>query len=233
MIDILICDNNARQAEQLRAMLAELLPEPAEIAVCGSADALRAACAKRQPQIVLLDVLLGQDNGIELAQTLFPQRSGTAVIFISGYPEYALDAYAAEHVWFLTKPVDRLRLDEALRKALALPRQEQAHFFVTVDRAPRRIALCDVMSIESSYRKLRIALPGETVECYGTFAALPEALRSGMIQCHKSYLVSPQYIQTIRGSAFLLTSGASVPISRNRYAESRRAFLAYCSRKTG
>lgn len=232
MAYILICDNNGAQAEQLRAWVRELLTDADVVETCGSADELRERCRLRPPQIVLLDILIGQENGVALAQELFPSGSGTAVIFITGYPESALDVYRADHIWLLQKPIDRALLREALQKAASVSAQAQTRFTVTVDRIPRRLDLREVLFIESSYRRLHILLAdGSTVTCYASLSELPAHVRAHMIQCHKSYLVNPDYVRTIRDGAFVLFNGKTVPISRARQSESRRAFLAYCSAK--
>lgn len=231
MIDIVICDNNSVQARALSGMVQELLQAPCSVEICLTAEALRERCAKMQPQIVLLDILLGEKNGIDLAQELFPASTGTAVIFITGYTEYCVDVYQADHVWFLPKPIEREQLRAALNKACSVSREAQHIFSVNVRRVPQRIDLRDVLSIESSYRKLRFRLWNESIECYGSFSELPAFVLGHMIHCHKSFLVNPDYIRTIDGAGFLLMNGAQVPISRNRYRDSRRAFLAFCGKK--
>ena len=231
MAYILICDNNPAQAEQLRQWVCERMPEAGAVEICTSGDALRERCRTELPQIVLLDILIGSESGVALAQELFPSGSGTAVIFITGFPECAADAYRADHVWLLQKPIDRGLLGEALEKAASVSTRPPTRFTVTVNRVPRRIDLREVLCIESSYRKLHIVLPDETVTCYASLSDLPDPVRTHMIHCHKSYLVNPDYVRTIRDGAFLLFDGRAVPISRARQSDSRRAFLAYCSAK--
>ena len=173
----------------------------------------------------------GQENGIEIAKELFPKSSGTAVIFISGYREYFVDVYEADHVYFLPKPIERAQLQKALEKALSAIRTEQPAFSVYVNRSLQKILLRDVVCIESFYGKLRIHLWGEAVECHSSIPELPETVLRSMIHCHKSFLANPDYIRTLDGKSFLMANGRVVPISRNRYQESRRAFLAYCGQK--
>ena len=231
MLDILICDNNQIQADYLRQIVQELMTEPCRVASCRSASELRAQCAKAAPQIVLMDILLEQENGIELVKELFPKSAGTAVIFISGYREYFVDVYEADHVYFLPKPIERAQLKKALEKAVASIRTEQPAFSVYVNRSLQKILLRDVVCIESFYGRLRIHLWGETLESHSSIPALPEDVRSHMIHCHKSFLANPDYIRTLDGKSFLMANGKVVPISRNRYQASRRAFLAYCGQK--
>ena len=228
MLNILICDNNQIQADYLRQIVQELMTEPCRVTACCSSDELRAQCAKAAPQIVLMDILLEQESGIELSKELFPKSSGTAVIFISGYREYFVDVYEADHVYFLPKPIERAQLKKALEKAVASIRTEQPAFSVYVNRSLQKILLRDVVCIESFYGRLRIHLWRETLESHSSIPALPEDVRS---HCHKSFLANPDYIRTLDGKSFLMANGKVVPISRNRYQDSRRAFLAYCGQK--
>ena len=230
MAHILICDNNTVFTDYLKDEIARLFPDRFTVSVCSSADTLRAEAARQTPDIVLMDILLGEDNGIELVKDVFPRDSGVSVIFISGYAEYCTDVYEAEHVYFLLKPIKPEQLRQAIEKALAVMTDDPGDFPVRESGGIRRVAIDGVYSIESFYRKLRIRTQGEVIECYGTLSELPENVRRGMIQCHKSFLVNPAHIQKLDGASFRLTDGSTVPISRNRLAESRQAFLDYCSR---
>lgn len=230
MTHVLICDNNPILSSDLQAQIASLYPDTFTIACCSSAEALRAEIAHKAPNIVLLDVLLGEENGIELAKNLFPHGSGVAVIFITGYIEYCTDVYETDHIYFLLKPIQPEQLRRALDKALAALSEVPGDFPVQINNTIRRVEISSVYSIESFYRKLRIRMAGEVLECYGSIAELPDNVRQSMIHCHKSFLVNPEHIRTLDRSTFLLTDGTTVPISRNRYAESRQAFLAYCGR---
>ena len=230
MAHILICDNNSVFTAYLKDEISALFPERFSISVCSSAESLREEAARKAPDIVLMDILLGEDNGIELAKEVFPRERGAAVIFISGYAEYCTDVYEAEHVYFLLKPIRSEQLRNAIEKALAALPEEPVDFPVKSNSEIRRVALSSVYCIESFYRKLRIQTVEETIECYGSLSDLPENVRRSMIHCHKSFLVNPAHIQKLDGSFFRLTDGSAVPVSRNRFAESRQAFLDYCAR---
>ena len=149
---------------------------------------------------------------------------------MTGYLEYCTDVYETEHVYFLPKPVQAEKLRRALTKALRARDEAPCSFTVRADGALRRIEVRDVYCVESFYRKLRIRMLDEMVECYGSITSLPQEVLSRMIHCHKSFLVNPEHVRTMDRQTFLLTNGYTIPISRNRYAMSREAFLAHCSR---
>lgn len=230
MTRAVICDNNILFADWLRDQLKTLLPAPHAISVCYTPDDLRKECQKEPPQIALLDIHLGDspENGITLAQELFPINSGVSVIFITGYSDYLPDVYEANHIYCLRKPVNLVYLKRAVQKALDTIPPAVTVFPIQTNKAIQIVDMRDVLSIESFYRKLHLRMWNETVECYGSISSLPEFVLKHMIQCHKSFLVNPDYIRTMDHQKFLLKDGTSVPISRSRFVESRQAFLAYC-----
>ncbi len=118
MYTIYICDDDALFASSLCAKVQQLFPGSFQISVFHSIRTLQAAAEKTPPNIALLDIQLGQDNGISLAKQLFPSPSQTQVIFITGYVEYCSDVYETEHIYFLLKPLDPVLLKKSLQKAV-------------------------------------------------------------------------------------------------------------------
>lgn len=232
MTRVIICDNNPNFADFLKEEVLKLLPPPAEACICLSAEELREKAKEYGAQIAILDIHLGEtpENGISLAQELFPSGCGTSVIFVTGYIEYVSDVYEADHVYFLRKPVEPDYLKKALDKALQVPDIEPTTFSIQTGGKIQVVDLREVLCIESFYRKLHIRLWNETIESYGSLSSLPELVQKHMISCHKSFLVNPDYIRTMERQKFLLKDGSEVPISRSRYGESRQKFLDYCSR---
>lgn len=230
MTKIWICDNDPDVAGQLRQSVTDCFPGECAVELCCTAEAFQERLAQGNPDIVLLDIVLGDENGIELAKKHFPRESGVAVIFVTGYLEYCTDVYETEHVYFLPKPVQPEKLRRALQTALRAHDEAPCSFTVRTDGALRRIDVRDVYCVESFYRKLRIRMLDDVVECYGSITTLPQEVLGRMIHCHKSFLVNPEHVRTMDRQTFLLTNGHTIPISRNRYAASREAFLAHCSR---
>ena len=232
MISILICDNNPIFAGYLKKEVEQLIDVPCQVTVCHSSEELREQCKTESPRIALMDIQLGStdETGITLARELFPAGSETSVIFITGYMEYVSDVYEADHIYFLKKPVEKEYLKRALDKALERVPPKTTVFSVQIQGTTQLIDLREVLCVESFYRKLRFRLWNESIECYGSFTSLPEKITAQLIQCHKSFLVNPDYIRSMERQIFLLKDGSSVPISRSRYSESRQAFLDYCAR---
>ena len=69
-------------------------------------------------ELALLDIDMPQMGGLELAQKLKEKNSDIKVIFLTGYSEYAVDAYALHATGYLLKPVSYDKLVSELEYAL-------------------------------------------------------------------------------------------------------------------
>ena len=238
MYTIYICDDDALFASSLRAKVQQVFPGPCQISVFHSVHTLQAAAEKAPPNIALLDIQLGQDNGIALARQLFPAPSRTQVIFITGYVEYCSDVYETEHIYFLLKPLDPARLKKALQKAVDRLETQPIALSIQTREGAFSLPLTDILYIESHMRKLSIHTSQNTYEVSGSLSSLPQEIQEKMVQCHKSFLVNPGHIQAILTPSnsfnkfFQLSSGESIPISQSKWRASRSAFLDLITQQT-
>jgi len=76
-----------------------------------------AAIDKFDPDIVLLDVRMPGEDGLEAAGKISAMPEPPAVIFCTAYDEYALEAFKTLAVGYLLKPVQEQQLLDALEKA--------------------------------------------------------------------------------------------------------------------
>ena len=69
--------------------------------------------------LALLDVEMPGMTGIELAAAIKERQPGTAIIFVTAYPKYAVDAFAVRASGYLLKPVTREALEADVAHALS------------------------------------------------------------------------------------------------------------------
>ena len=71
------------------------------------------------PDIALLDIDMPGMNGLELARRIRDMHPDTAIIFLTGYSEYALDAFQLHASGYLMKPINREKLASEVEYALS------------------------------------------------------------------------------------------------------------------
>jgi two-component system LytT family response regulator len=69
-----------------------------------------------RPDLVFLDVQMPELTGFEVLSSLAPEEL-PAIVFVTAYDAYALDAFEASAVDYLLKPFDRERFARALSRA--------------------------------------------------------------------------------------------------------------------
>jgi len=102
-----------------RAGLRKLLEAEADVSVVGECrDGAEAVARIRsdRPDLVFLDVQMPELTGFEVLSSLAPDEF-PAIVFVTAYDTYALDAFEASAVDYLLKPFDRERFARALSRA--------------------------------------------------------------------------------------------------------------------
>lgn len=86
-------------------------------------------------ELAFLDVEMPGISGMEIAQTIRREHIPAAVVFVTGYEQYALPAFQADAVSYLLKPCDADDVRAAAEKAARLLAPEHASVVVqTFDR---------------------------------------------------------------------------------------------------
>jgi two-component system response regulator AlgR len=121
----LVVDDELLARERLKRQLQEL--EGCE--VCGEAvsgeDAVRKAESLR-PEVVLLDIRMPGMDGMEAARRIYSLPRPPAVIFTTAYGDHALEAFEAQAIDYLLKPINPERLRQALERSARFGRGEPA-----------------------------------------------------------------------------------------------------------
>ncbi|WP_291992205.1 LytTR family DNA-binding domain-containing protein [Candidatus Accumulibacter sp. ACC003] len=121
VLSVMICDDEAPARARLRDLLGDInaeLPNEVVVEADNGVSAL-AAINNRVVDVALVDVRMPKMDGIELAAQLARLDRPPAVIFVTAYDAYAVQAFELSAVDYLVKPVRARRLLVALQKARA------------------------------------------------------------------------------------------------------------------
>lgn len=235
MIRVVIVDDEQHAREEL----ASLLAEAGDIEVagrCGNAVEAIRVINREHPQALFLDVQMPVLDGFELLGMIDDEQM-PQVIFVTAFDEYALKAFEEKTLDYLLKPIDPERLNKALeRLRQAVQAGDRPRFETTpLKRVPcvsgARIKLVDPEEVEyvhSDLSGVHLVTAKGSFFTELTLKTLED--RTGLLRCHKSYLVNVAQIDEIvlleNGLAEIRAhSGTRLPVSR-RYLRRLKEELA-------
>ena len=203
----LIVDDEPPARERLTALLREL----DQVEVVGeardAADALEQVTAL-QPGLLYLDVHMPGMSGLELARHLARLDEPPSIIFTTAHGEHAMEAFEAEAVGYLLKPIRKEKLAAATERAQRLnTRQLEAmsapartHLAVRTRSGLRLLRVADVICLlaEDKYTTVHHTAGTDVIE--DSLRALELEFPERFLRVHRGALVNRECIESIERS---------------------------------
>lgn len=179
--------------------------------------------------IIFLDIKLGQENGIDIAKRLRAKNHLFSLVLMSQYESYYKDVFEVEARWFINKPFDVKTIEKALRKIVKDIKCKNDIFEFSYNKIMYRLALREIVYIESDKRKLYIhCVDKKTYEYYAKLSDMEKILQKSntkFARISQSYLINLFYIKIYRYEEIELFSGEKMLISQTRRECVRKSFL--------
>jgi DNA-binding LytR/AlgR family response regulator len=115
----LIAEDEPLLAQALQAELALVWPELQIIANVGDGYAAVETSLRLKPDVLFFDIQMPGLSGLEAAADLADAWQGDgfpALVFVTAYDQFAVQAFEAQAVDYLLKPVQSLRLQQTVKK---------------------------------------------------------------------------------------------------------------------
>lgn len=127
----LIAEDEPLLAEHLKQSLAKAWPELRIVAVVDNGMSAAQQALSLRPDVLFLDIRMPGQSGLEAATELadaWPDASPfPALVFVTAYDQYAIDAFEAQAIDYVLKPVQPARLAKTVeRLQLWLAQRSQA-----------------------------------------------------------------------------------------------------------
>ena len=233
-----------------RSRLRQLLMEIPGFKVVGEAshgeEALQVA-HELHPDIVLLDIRMPGLDGLQVASHMANWEHKPAIIFTTAYDEYAIQAFDAQAIGYLLKPVRRERLQQTLAHAARISRTQLAELPGSLARTQicaQRGRTLQMIRIEDIYC-FQADQKYVTAHYAGGEALLDEPLKSlesefgeRFLRIHRNALVAVDYMDSLAqedNGAWQVRLKAGLPplaVSRRHVGEVKRRLRAGRSAST-
>ena len=178
--------------------------------------------------IFLMDIMMGEMNGMDAAKKIREMNIDSEIIFITGNVEFVRDGYKVNAYRYLLKPVEIEELRESIISCFTELGKKKGKFIVLSRKGEmEKLKIDDIDYIEVIKREIIVHKNGEEVEYTGTsIEKLEEKLEDfKFFRCHKSYLVNLEKVDLIK-TGEVVVNGKSVPVSKYRAKDLKREFTA-------
>lgn len=234
MFHIVCCDDDSAWTRRFARDMGQILTYlgvPFTFAAYDSGASLLAALSGDAPpaiDLLFLDILLGEENGLTVARQLRSRVPDLPIILVSTSSEFAVEGYNIHPLHYLVKPIFQEQLHEALRYALQKA-SPAAPLVVRGPNATQVVPLHQILYIEVFDHQLKIhTSKGRVLTAAGSLSQLQQELPAEQFfRCHKSYLINLAQIKGIHRYQILLPDGRTIPVSKQNYPLVYQAAVRY------
>jgi two-component system response regulator AlgR len=241
---ILIVDDENLARERIK----RILTEQSSHEVVGEAENGNQALKlidELLPDAVLLDIRMPGMDGLEVARHLIDMERPPAVIFVTAYDDYALDAFKVQAVDYLVKPVRGERLIESLDKAVK-PNKPQwrslnknddgssvarSHISSRTRRGIVLVPVEEIFYLKAEHKYVTVRHSGGEVIIEETLKELEKEFGDEFLRIHRSCLIAKKFLHSLEkkpdGQTCVRLKGLdeNLEVSRRHLPSVRQAML--------
>lgn len=206
---VVIVDDEPLARERLTRLVG-LIPGYELIGAAHNAESGTEMVLLKQPDILLLDIAMPGQNGLEMARGLLDGPVNPAIIFCTAYNEYAVEAFDAAAVGYLVKPVRQEKLVSVLENASRLNQvqvkslgetqphassPEREHITVKSHRGIELLPVSDICYFRADNKYVTAYHDSGETLLEDSLRALEERMGELFIRVHRNALVSVAHIE--------------------------------------
>ena len=181
--------------------------------------------------ILLLDVLMPGENGMEAAREIRRFDSSVKIIFLTSSTEFAVESYSVGAYFYQLKPIWAESFYRLMDSVIAeCDKSSSSSLILRCKSGITRVELNRLEYCEVLGRSLWLHLVGGAVlESAGRMDHLCEQLadHENFLRVHRSFLINLDYVRNIMPKAITMASLAELPIPRGKYGELKDRYLEY------
>lgn len=229
-----IVEDNPDQAAALKDQMLALLAGRAVVSACDLFSSCSACLQSKQPyDLYIIDCLLPDGNGVELAKSLRETHPDAEIIFTTAHLEYAANGYETDALRYLLKPVKDDKLLEALNYFLRRRSLDPVIELTGTTRFPDFVKASRILYIEYADRRVLVRLASRTVETQKYIRDFEKELPDDcFFRTSRSFLVNLRHISEKQGNTLIISNGERVTLSKRRLSAFNQAYLQFLKQKT-
>ena len=177
--------------------------------------------------VLLLDIEMGNMDGVTLAKRIRQANDSVQIIFVTGFADYISEGYEVAALHYLMKPVKQDKLFSVLDRAVAAMQKTERVILLPVGAEMLRLPISQVQYVEAFSHTVAIITVTDTIQVKMPISEVERMLGEGFIRCHRSYLVGLKHISRLSKTEVILDNGKALPLSRSAAPLVHKAFISY------
>lgn len=152
---IAICDDDNLERKTIKEMI-KCTPVCRNAIVDGfeNGEVLLKAHGIAHYDIIYMDVNMPDRTGIEIGDQLRKNDSNAILIFVTNYPQYAIEAYDCNAFHYLIKPVNNDKFEQILSKAVNKYNTLHANIKLETRKGLYMLSVSDICYVECMQKNL-------------------------------------------------------------------------------
>lgn len=180
--------------------------------------------------VAFMDIDMKGISGINAALKLKSINRDMVIIFVTGHREFAIDAFEADAVGYLVKPIQPEKVEKMLRKSINLiilmkNRVNNTMLVITEDNIKKKIPQYKIIYIEKEGNQCQIHTTEGTHSYYIAITKIIEELEDYFWQINQGIIINKKFIKDIVKNEILLKNGLSFTLGRKYSKEIRQKFF--------
>ncbi|MEN6462364.1 MAG: LytTR family DNA-binding domain-containing protein [Syntrophomonas sp.] len=200
---VLILEDEEYTREFIKKLILDNLKDCSVFDTPYGTDAIQLA-KQHCPDLILLDIELdGQDlNGLDIAKQIYSFNKEAFLVFITGYPQYAVNSFAVHPFSYVLKPININKFIGLIREISELAEKKHLRsldrLVVKTKRGIVHIPKEQIIFIEKENGFILIHTYTGTHQLSGALSDLERQLGNDFIRVHRSYIINLKHVIKVK-----------------------------------
>lgn len=223
-----VCDDSAADRQYLSDLVrqwARSAGHTVTIAEFPSAESFLFHYAEEKDyDILLLDIEMGNMDGITMARRLHRENDTVQIVFITGYSDYIAEGYEVDALHYLMKPTGRDKLFSVLDRAAEKLKKNEKVLTLETGGETIRIPVYQIRyaDVQGNYVTIHASVD---VTVKMTLRELASELDDRFYRAGRSLIINLTRISRVTKTEIRLSDGTALPLPRGAYEGVNRAII--------
>lgn len=226
---IAVCDDSTADRQYIVHMLAEWAAAAGHSVVVSEFSSAEQFLFEYEDKsdydMLLLDIEMGDMDGVTLAKKLRKGNETVQIVFVTGYSDYISEGYEVAALHYLMKPVRQEKLFEVLSRAADKIQKNEKVLTLESGGELVRIPLYQIRYVEVQHNYVTV-YAGEEITVKKTLGEIENALDERFFRVGRSAIVNLSCISRVTKTDIILQDGTLIALPRGAYEKVNRAIIS-------